>query len=175
MGKKKEGPHTILFVDDEEKILAAITRIFAGHGYELVFASSGTEGLDRLRTHRVSVIVSDLRMPGMDGIQFLAAAAEISPDSVRLVLSAFTDLDTVMAAINTGHVWRYITKPWEDNDLVMSVKNAVGVHERDTKIKRLLEQLEEKNTEIAEINSRYEEKAKDMKKRYTKMRWKKKG
>jgi DNA-binding NtrC family response regulator len=130
-GPKKTVPvtHSILFVDDEENILESMKREFRLAPYTLLFALSGPRALDILRTTTVSVIVSDMRMPMMDGVTFLQKAKKAQPKTVRIILSGHADMQTVLQAVESGDIWRFLVKPWEHGDLVETVKKAVERHE----------------------------------------------
>src|SRR4051812_45183507 len=114
----------ILFVDDEPAILNAIKRLLRREGYEIETASDGNAGLEAFRRFRPSVVVSDHRMPGMTGVEFLTKARAIDPEPVRVVLTGCTDLPAAESAINEGEVWRFVTKPWNDEDLRTTVAGA---------------------------------------------------
>jgi CheY-like chemotaxis protein len=147
----------VLFVDDEKNILNAIKRVFFYANYEISIAESGAEALEILRQKPADVIVSDMRMPVMDGIAFLKKARDLCPDSVRMVLSAYADNNEIMLAVNEGHIWRYITKPWGENDLLLAVKNALEFHDKSMETKRLMEEVREKNRVLADVNLILEE------------------
>lgn len=115
---------TLLLVDDEAFILTALKRLLRRDGYHLLTAASGQEGLDILATTRVDVIVSDQRMPGMSGVEFLRQAKQVSPQSVRMVLSGYTELQSVTDAINEGSVYKFMTKPWDDELLRANIAEA---------------------------------------------------
>lgn len=117
----------VLFVDDEAGILTALKRVFRRSSFEIETASDGAAGLETFRRFRPSVVVSDYRMPGMSGVEFLAKARGIDPESVRVILTGCTDLPAAEAAINQGEVWRFLTKPWNEEDLLATVASA---HER---------------------------------------------
>jgi len=153
--------HKVLFVDDEANILSTIRRTFRSSDYECFFSESPEEALDLIKENKMSVIISDMRMPGMNGAQFLEKSAEIAPDSVRMILSGFSEKDSVMKAINQGHVWSFLTKPWENEELRLSVKNAISVHEDSLLKKKLANELEEKNIALSEMNHKLEEKVKE--------------
>ena len=97
--------------------------------YELLFAHNGEEALKILSNHEPSIIISDLKMPGMNGIEFLEKAKEIYPDSIRIILSGFGDKDNVLNAIKKSEIWKYIVKPWNENDLYKIVENAISIYE----------------------------------------------
>lgn len=117
---------SVLFVDDNPVILKAVQVPFANESYKVFVAESGEQGLVVAEKERPDVIVSDLRMPGMNGIEFLHKARDIYGDWVGIIFTAHTDLEHIMAAVNDEVVWRYIIKPWADGrELVMAVDTAV--------------------------------------------------
>lgn len=111
----------LLFVDDEPQILSALKRVFRREAYEIATAADGPSGLETFRQFRPSVIVSDLRMPGMTGVEFLSRLRAIDPEPVRVVLTGCTDLPAAEAAINQGEAWRFLTKPWNDEELRVTI------------------------------------------------------
>jgi len=115
----------LLVVDDEKDNIDALKRLLR-KDFEVLSALSGEEGLKVLQTPgvRVDAIVSDQRMPGMSGSEFLGKVQEIDPVATRLLLTGFADLDAVVDAVNRGHIWRYLQKPWEPDDLRMTVNQA---------------------------------------------------
>ncbi|MBD3318222.1 MAG: response regulator [Chitinivibrionales bacterium] len=143
----------ILFVDDEANVLTAVERVFLDEPYEILTAAGAKEGVKLLHEHQVSVIVSDMRMPEINGVEFLRRAARINPDSTRIVLSGFAELDDIKDAVNEGGIWRFITKPWNDYELRVTVRNAVDLYERTVERKRLLGELKDKNVELTKLNT----------------------
>ncbi len=123
---------TLLLVDDEVHILSSLRRLFRREGYQLLTAHSGAEALDLLATRPVQVIVSDARMPDMDGSELLAKVCKLYPDTVRLMLSGYTDMRAVTRAVNSGELYRFLTKPWDDDELVEAVREAFRHHARRT-------------------------------------------
>ena len=116
---------TLLLVDDEENIRRSLVRVLRRDGYHILQAAGGQEGLTILQEHPdVGVIISDQRMPEMTGTEFLSRVREACPDTVRIVLSGYTDLNTVTDAINEGAVYKFLTKPWEDDLLRANVEEA---------------------------------------------------
>lgn len=110
-------PVRVLFVDDEPAILNAVKRLFRREPYDIETAPDGATGIEVFRRFRPMVVVSDHRMPGMTGVEFLTHIRAIDPEPVRVVLTGCTDLPAAEAAINEGEVWRFLTKPWNDEDL----------------------------------------------------------
>jgi response regulator RpfG family c-di-GMP phosphodiesterase len=127
---------TVLCVDDEPNILSSLKRLFRPLGYKVLTAESGAAGLVALENaERVDLVISDMRMPEMDGARFLELVRERWPDTVRLLLTGYSDVTSILAAINRGEIYRYITKPWDDNDILLVVRHALErralEHERD--------------------------------------------
>lgn len=115
----------ILFVDDEENILSALVRLFRKEDYEIFTAATAMEGLKILEERDISIVISDYRMPGMTGVDFFVRAREISPDTVRIMLTGYTDLESAVAAINKGEVYRFLSKPWNDGELKLIVRQSL--------------------------------------------------
>jgi len=149
---------TILCVDDEPNILRALKRVFVEYdNYHLLTAESGEEALQILREHPgIQVIISDYRMPGMSGVDFLARSAEINPDTMRIILSGFADTNAMLEAINIGHVFKFVPKPWNDEELCATVTQAVEVAGLKRHNKDLQFQLQQRNKELNEINANLE-------------------
>ena len=133
--------HSILIVDDEESILNAFKRILADEDYEIHTASDGQEGLNKLRAAQkpFSLIISDQRMPVMNGVQFFAAAKDIFPDAVRILLTGYADTDAIIDAINKGGIHLYFTKPWREEELLAHIKQSLYKTELLLENKRLIE------------------------------------
>ena len=143
----------ILCVDDEEHILKAMKRIFLDTDYEIITASSGEEGLSVLsRTDMIQVVVSDYRMPGMNGVEFLREVCRRWPQTVRIVLSGYADTVSVISAINEGEIYKFIPKPWNDEDLKVTVGNAVERYILHNRGVELSKELQGKNSELEEMN-----------------------
>jgi response regulator RpfG family c-di-GMP phosphodiesterase len=120
--------YKILIVDDEPANLRMLERLFR-EKCDVVTAASGPEALVALSQHDAAVIVSDQRMPEMTGIEFLQRAAEMRPQTVRIILTGYTDVNDLVTAINSGVVYKYITKPWVNADLMQTVDRAVEHYE----------------------------------------------
>ena len=154
--------YAILCVDDEENILSALERVFFEiENYEIITANSGEKGLEILKERPVDLIMSDQRMPGMSGTEFLKKARSLSPDSIRIVLSGFADFDTVTQAINEGEIYRLIQKPWEDSELLSVVKDCLEKHTLICENKKLQEEIKRQNEDLKTFNLQLEEKVKE--------------
>ncbi len=144
--------HNILFVDDEPSVLNSMKRELRKEPFMAYTAETVQDAIDILTKEEISVIVSDMRMPVMSGTQFLEKAHEMNPDSVKLILSGHSDMNDVMEAINRGHVWRYLTKPWKKEDLLVTLNNAVAFYELGCERKVLFNELQLKNKELEDMN-----------------------
>lgn len=120
--------YKILCVDDETANLRLLERLFRD-SYDVYTAASGAEALELLEVHDIAVIISDQRMPGMTGIEFLKRAAEMRRQTVRIMLTGYTDAGTLVEAINSSVVYKYVTKPWINEDLAATVKRALQHYE----------------------------------------------
>ncbi|HDQ04823.1 MAG TPA: response regulator [Deltaproteobacteria bacterium] len=154
--------HSILIVDDEESILNAFRRILAEEDYDVHTASNGMEALDKLRSAEkpFSLIISDQRMPVMNGVQFFAAAKEISPDAVRILLTGYADTDAIIDAINKGGIHLYFNKPWREEELLTHIRQSLYKSELLMENKRLIEMIKSQNEELLDLNKTLEEKVK---------------
>ncbi len=117
------APVRILFVDDEERILRSLALQFRRH-YEVLTESDPLRALQRLRDEHIHVLVSDQRMPQMSGAQLLAEAREIAPDTLRILLTGYSDLDAAVEALNNGGIFRYLTKPWDQQEMAFTLRQA---------------------------------------------------
>lgn len=127
---------TVLFVDDEINILSALNRLFMDDDVEVLTAATAFEALDILKNRKLPVIVSDNIMPGMTGIEFFQKVKAVSPDSVRILMTAHADLQAAVDAINKGEVFRFITKPWDDAEFKRVVFEAIERYRIVQSIKR---------------------------------------
>jgi len=140
--------HTILYIDDDQENLRTFKRLFRKQ-YNVLLAESGEEGLQLLHTHSpIPLIITDQRMPEMTGIEFLEKTIEISPDSIRIIITGFTDVQALIDAINTGRVYRYITKPWDEQELYVTLKRAIERYELKINNAQLLVDLQRKNEDL---------------------------
>lgn len=117
--------HTILFVDDEPFVVNALSRVFKREGYDVLTAISGKEALEKIAQTPVSLVIADQRMPGMTGVELLKFVKEKYPSTIRIILSGYSDINEVISAINVGEVYRFMTKPWDDKELIQSVERAI--------------------------------------------------
>ncbi|GLZ89121.1 hypothetical protein Pres01_51720 [Metapseudomonas resinovorans] len=119
---------TLLLLDDEENILRALTRVLRRDGYQILTATRAQDAFAQLAKHDIQVILSDQRMPEMNGTEFLSRVKDLYPDTIRIVLSGYTDLKSVTDAINQGAIYKFLTKPWDDDQLRAVIAQAFLHH-----------------------------------------------
>ncbi|MDR1646671.1 MAG: response regulator, partial [Zoogloeaceae bacterium] len=121
---------TLLLLDDEPNILRALQRALRQEGYRILATTNPHEAFELLARHKVQVIISDQRMPEMSGTEFLSRVKEIYPDTVRIVLSGYSEIETITQAVNQGAIYKFFTKPWDDNQLRDNIREAFVVAEK---------------------------------------------
>ncbi|HZF79108.1 MAG TPA: EAL domain-containing protein [Rubrivivax sp.] len=145
---------TLLLVDDEENILSALKRLLRRDGYKIITANSGAHGLRCLAENDIDVIVSDQRMPGMTGVEFLNRAKDLYPETLRLVLSGYTELQSIIDAVNVGAIYKFLTKPWDDERLRAHIAEAFRQKELGDENRRLAQQVDAANADLATLNEK---------------------
>jgi CheY-like chemotaxis protein len=158
---QQKPQRTLLLVDDEPNILTALKRLFRRDGHKMLTAASGPEALEILSQHKVDVIITDQRMPGMTGVEMLRRAKTLYPDTIRMVLSGYTELQSVTDAVNEGAVYRFLTKPWDDDQLLEQARKAFEMrdlieenHTLDARIRTTNQELVAANRNLAELLAR---------------------
>ncbi|MBU0996389.1 MAG: response regulator [Proteobacteria bacterium] len=163
--------HTVLIVDDEEQIGKSIGRLLRSIDVKYVYMESGDAGLKRLKsaTAPFSLILSDQRMPGMKGSEFLEKAKEVSPDTIRFLITGYADVDAVTDAVNKGSIHRYIAKPWDNTDFIEAVKYGLEQHEMIMENQKLFRLAKEQNAKLYALNTKLKESTDTHKKTITKL------
>lgn len=151
---------TLLLVDDEPSVLSALRRLFRMEGYQVLLANSGAEGLQVLDSQEVDLVISDMRMPEMDGAKFLNFVRERHPEIVRLLLTGYADIGSTISAINDGEIHRYIAKPWSDPDMLLVVREALRRRNLEQENQRLAVLTQAQNTELVQLNQTLEQRVK---------------
>lgn len=147
------APWTLLAVDDEPNILAALRRLFRPTGWRVLTAGHAEEALALLATEPVDAVLSDMRMPGMDGVQLLERVSQGWPHTARLLLTGRADLRSTIEAINRGRLQRYITKPWDDDELLLTLRQVAQIQQLEAD-KHALERLtQQQNDELKALNA----------------------
>ncbi len=154
----EKKPAHILCVDDEPNVLKALRRLFRGGEYIIHLVESGVEGLEVLEQQTIDLIISDMRMPHMSGADFLAQAATQWPDTVRILLTGYADIESTIVAVNQGKIYSYCCKPWEDDELKDLIAKAIDEKRLREERVQLFEIIHRQNAELKDLNSNLEEK-----------------
>ena len=123
------GRRTLLLLDDEPRVIASLARLLRRDGYHILRANTTEQAFALLAMHEVQVIVSDQRMPDMNGTEFLSRVKKLYPGTIRIILSGYTELESVLNAINRGEIYRFYTKPWDDLALRQNIEDAFAYHQ----------------------------------------------
>ena len=151
-----DDKHTILCVDDEPNILHSMKRLLRKEGYRLLTAQSADDGLKILEENEVHLVISDQRMPEMSGTEFFAIVKERYPDAIRIILSGYTDVDSITESINKGHIYKFLLKPWNDSNLKTEIKQTLEQYDLIQTNKKLHAKVVEQNEELKKINENLE-------------------
>ena len=152
---------SILSVDDDPNVLAALSRVFRAQGYRVLTAPSGHAGLQILESEPVELVISDMRMPEMDGAKFLEQVRARWPDTIRLLLTGYADIPSILDAINHGEIYRYLVKPWDDTDMVLIVRHALERQALEREKRRLEALTARQNDELMTLNATLEKKVRE--------------
>jgi two-component system NtrC family sensor kinase len=153
--------HTVLLVDDEANILKSLKRLFLDMDYKVILATSGPEGLGYLEKEPIDLVISDYRMPEMTGVEFLSKVKAEHPDTVRMILSGFADVEAVVEAINQGEIYKFLAKPWNDQELLSTVKRALEHSSLQRENDKLLRELQSTNAELKKLAEDLESKVQE--------------
>ncbi|MBV6752474.1 response regulator [Pseudomonas chlororaphis] len=146
----------VLLVDDEESILNSLRRLLRSQGYELFLADSGARALEIMAQQPIDLVISDARMPNMDGATLLARIHELYPACLRILLTGYADLDMIAKAINEGRIYRYLSKPWNDEELLMTITQGLAFQHSERERQRLQLLVHEQNRQLQSLNSTLE-------------------
>jgi putative nucleotidyltransferase with HDIG domain len=153
MSEEEVKSITVLLVDDEENILRAIQRLLMDEDFEIETATSGEAALEKLKgLQDVGLIVSDQRMPGMNGAEFLGRSQEFAPNAQRILLTGYSDINATIEAINKGGAGRYLSKPWDDDELIAAIRDALVLYKEGTERRRLNEIIAKQKDELEAWN-----------------------
>ncbi len=147
---------TVLCIDDEREILSALQRSLRNVADQVVTATNGEEGIALLEEHAPAVIISDMRMPGMNGAEFLQRVLEFAPHTFRILLTGHADIEAAISAINKGEIHRYMHKPWDSDELNQAIKQGFERHDLIQANLALTDSLGEKNRELQQLNGTLE-------------------
>ncbi len=143
---------TILIVDDEEGVLNALRRLLRRENYRIFCAGDAGTGLSILEQNTVDLVISDQRMPQMEGTVFLQKIKERWPDTLRVILSGYAEPSLIVESINKGEVYRFFPKPWDDEELKTGIRQCVAHHELQAENRRLLLQVRQQNEDLRRMN-----------------------
>ncbi len=149
--------HSILCVDDEKNILNSLRRLLRQENYNLLTASSGAEGLKLLEETHVQLVISDQRMPEMSGVEFLSQVREKYPEIIRIILSGYTDVNSITDAINKGHIYKFLLKPWDEQNLFLEIRQALQKYDLVEDNQRLHQKVLTQNEELKRMNENLEQ------------------
>lgn len=139
--------YSILYIDDEENNLTSFKSTFR-RDYHIHVASTGQEGLEIMEKHNIQLVITDQRMPDMTGIEFLEKIVPLYPDCMRMILTGFSDMEAIIQAINKGNIYRYVSKPWNREDLKITIDSALEVYNLKSQNKHLIQDLQEANRNL---------------------------
>ncbi|MFH1481155.1 MAG: response regulator [Pseudomonadota bacterium] len=146
---------SLLIVDDEENIIKTMIRTLRDDGYQILSALSGAEGLLRLKGHAVDLVISDQKMPGMSGLEFLKKVRVNYPHILCIILTAYGDIQTALAAINDVGIYKFILKPWDQIDLRVTIKRALESRELTLERDSLLGQVKAQEIILRELEKKH--------------------
>jgi len=141
----------VLYIDDEINNLNSFKAAFR-RDFNIYVAQSAKEGRRILDEQEIGVIITDQRMPVMTGIEFLESILNVYPDTIRILLTGFSDMNAVMDAINRGQVYKYLVKPWQNDELRLYIQNALEIYHLRLENKDLAKQLKQANLELERLN-----------------------
>jgi DNA-binding NtrC family response regulator len=147
--------YTVLFVDDEPNILNALTRLFRGDHLRILTATNGDDALNLVRDGGIHVVVTDNIMPGMSGVELARKIKEHSPETLRIILSGHSDMDSVLKAINQGEAFRFVMKPWHDMDLKATVSLAMAQYRLTEQNRELISEIQSQRLLLHRLQKRY--------------------
>ncbi len=147
--------HIVLIVDDEEQVGKSLGRFLKSIGVKYVYMESGKNALERMHTSSTpfSLIISDQRMPEMSGSEFLEKAKEISPATIRFLLTGYSDMDAITEAVNKGSIHKYISKPWDNHDLKAKITSGLNQYEFAIENTRLFKLAKDQNAKLYKLNT----------------------
>jgi len=153
--------HKILLVDDEKNILRSLTRLLTETNHEVFAESNPEEALKLIEKKKFSLIISDQKMPEMTGTEMLKKAKEIQPDAIRIVLSGYAEVEIIISAINEGEIYKFITKPWSDENMLIEVKKALEYYDLKMEREELMQRIKQQNKELKKFNEMLEKKVRE--------------
>ncbi|WP_026842585.1 response regulator [Citrifermentans bremense] len=145
----------ILLVDDESNVISAIMRGLDDEPYRLTGSTGGKEALQLMEKRTFKVVISDEKMPGMDGAEFLSVVKQLYPETVRIMLTGHASVEATMRAVNKGEIYRFFTKPWNETELKLALRSAVEKYDLEYENRRLLRTVEHQSQELRFLELNY--------------------
>ena len=147
--------NSILIVDDEPAVLSALKRALADEPFTVHTAESGTEGLGIIKGTQIKLVISDEKMPGMSGSEFLSAVKKLFPDTIRIMLTGHASIESAMKAVNQGEIYRFFSKPWDEYELKLSIRSALEKYDLEAENRELLKTVKRQACELKQIEKSY--------------------
>ncbi|MBI4681679.1 MAG: response regulator [Nitrospirae bacterium] len=145
----------ILLVDDETNVVSSLERALIDEPYKIHTAGSGVEGLSILKGNRIKLVISDEKMPGMTGSEFLSVVKKLFPDTIRIMLTGHASLQAAMNAVNNGEIYRFFAKPWNEIELKLAIRSAIEKFDLEEENKRLLKTVKRQACELQQLEKSY--------------------
>lgn len=155
MSTEEKTEYDILIVDDEPHVISALVRGLDEEPYQVMGAPGAEEALRLMSLHRFKVVISDEKMPGMDGAEFLGIVKALYPETVRIMLTGHASIEATMRAVNSGEIYRFFTKPWNDTELKLALKSALEKYDLEEENRRLLTTVKHQSQELKYLEKRY--------------------
>ena len=147
--------NTILIVDDEPHVISALVRGLDEEPYRITGRSGGVEALQAMAQQTFKVVISDEKMPGMDGAEFLAQVRALYPETIRIMLTGHASIEATMRAVNNGEIYRFFTKPWDDTELKLAIRSALEKYDLEQENRRLLKTVRHQSLELRYLEQSY--------------------
>ena len=146
---------SILIVDDEAGVISSLKRALIEESLSVYTANSGVEGLDVLRGNNIKIVISDEKMPGMTGSEFLSRVKTMFPETVRIMLTGQANIEAAMKAVNSGEIYRFFTKPWDDIELRLAIRSAIEKYDLEAENLKLLKTVKRQTSELKQLETLY--------------------
>ena len=143
--------NSMLLVDDEPGVISALKRSLIEESYNIYTANSGIEGLAILKDNKIKLVISDEKMPGMTGSEFLAAVTKMFPETLRIMLTGHASIQAAMNAVNNGEIYRFFTKPWNDIEIKLAIRSAIEKYDLEAENRRLLKTVKRQASELRQL------------------------
>lgn len=153
--------HRVLIVDDEESILRSVQRLLRNQPYEVVTAGGAKEAIAIFERETVHLVMADHRMPGRTGVELLREIRDRWPETIRIILSGYTEVKAIIGAVNDGEVYKYFTKPWNDEEIKINLRRALEQYDLQAENRRLTEEIVGQNEQLRQLNALLDQRAAD--------------